>query len=162
MWKVVRRANSIKVFRGLPRPLEQMLSLYPNSTLHCVPHCRAPNINIKISPCAALPRFNAWTWGCNWVQCDPAQLLSLLHLSSVPSSHPNVLPPLQPTCTRRTSGHCLGTFITVNLALFPSLLNVVSCTTHQLSLLSRWLSLSLYVKFYYYYYYYDYYTIILI
>jgi hypothetical protein len=35
--KVLRPANSIKVFRGFRRSLEQMLSWYPNSTLHCMP-----------------------------------------------------------------------------------------------------------------------------
>jgi hypothetical protein len=53
------------------------------------------------------------------MQWNPTQLLSLLHLSSLPSSQPNILPPVQPTFTRRTNGHCLGTFIAVNLALFP-------------------------------------------
>jgi hypothetical protein len=32
------------------------------------------------------------------------------------------LPPFQPTFTRRTSGHCLGTFIAVNVALSSPLL----------------------------------------
>jgi Na+-transporting NADH:ubiquinone oxidoreductase subunit NqrB len=81
--------------------------------------------------------FNIWTRGCNWVQWNPAQLPFLLHLSSLPSSQPNVIPRLQPTFTR-TSGHCLGTFIAVNLSLFPALLNVMSHTTHQLSLHSRY------------------------
>jgi hypothetical protein len=49
----------------------------------------------------------------------PAELLSLLHLSSLPSSQPNVLHPLQHTITRRTSGYCLGTLITINLVMFP-------------------------------------------
>jgi ammonia channel protein AmtB len=50
------------------------------------------------------------------MQWNPAQLLSQLHLSSILSSQPNVVPPLQPTFTR-TSRHCLGTFTVVNLAL---------------------------------------------
>jgi hypothetical protein len=77
------------------------------------------HIKIEISPYAALPRFNVWTRGSNWVQWDPAQLLSLLHFSSLASSLLNVLPPPKHTFTRRTSGHSLGTFIAVSLALLP-------------------------------------------
>jgi hypothetical protein len=73
------------------------------------------------------------------VQFNPPQRLSLLQLSSLPSSQPNALPPLQSTLTRRTNGHCMWTFIAVNLALFP-LLNTVSRTTHALSVLSVSLS----------------------
>jgi hypothetical protein len=42
------------------------------------------------------------------------------------------LPPIQLTFTRRTSGHCLGTFIAANLAFSPPppMLNVVSLTAH--------------------------------
>jgi hypothetical protein len=61
----------------------------------------------------------------------PDQLLSPPHLSSLPSSQPNVLPP----STRRTSGHCLGTFISLNLALFRPV-KIVSRSTQPLSLLS--------------------------
>jgi hypothetical protein len=86
--------------------------LYQNFALRTL-----PQLKIKISPYAALPRFNVWTRGCNWVRWNPAQLLSFLHFSSLPSSQPNVLPHLKLTFTRRTSGHCLGTFIAVNLAL---------------------------------------------
>jgi hypothetical protein len=69
-------------------------------------------------------------------QWNPVQLLSLLHLSSTSSSQQNVLPQFQPTLTRRTSGHCLGNFIAVNLAL-PPVLNIVSHTaTHFLFSLS--------------------------
>jgi hypothetical protein len=46
----------------------------------------------------------------------PAQFLSLLHLSYLPTLS-NGLPPLEPSFTRRTSGHFLGTLIAVNLAL---------------------------------------------
>jgi hypothetical protein len=77
-----------------------------------------PHIKIKMSPYAALPRFNVWNRGSNWVQWDPAQLLFLLHFSSLASSLLNVLPPPKHTFTRRTSGHSLGTFIAVSLALF--------------------------------------------
>jgi hypothetical protein len=69
------------------------------------------------------------------MQWTPAQLLSLIHLSPVPSSQPNFLRPVHSTFTRRTSGHCLGTFIALKLAL-PPVLNVVSHTTYPLSLLS--------------------------
>jgi hypothetical protein len=93
-----------------------------------------PHIKIKTSPYADLPRFTVWIQGSHWVQWTPAQLLYLLHLSSIPSSQPNVIPPLQPNFTRRTSGHCLGTFVALNLAL-PPILNVVSHTTHPLYLL---------------------------
>jgi hypothetical protein len=55
------------------------------------------------------------------VQWNPVQILSLLQLSSLLSSQPNVLPPPDPTITRRTNGHCLGTFIAVNIDLFPPL-----------------------------------------
>jgi hypothetical protein len=65
---------------------------------------------------------------------DAAQLLSLLRLSSLPSSQPNVLPPLKYTSTR-TTGHYLGTFTAVNLTLFP-LLNVLACVTLLLYLRS--------------------------
>jgi hypothetical protein len=65
------------------------------------------------------------------MQWNPAQLLSLLQPSSLPSSQANVLPPLQPTFTKTTSGYCTGTFIAVNLA--HTFLNVVSHTvTHFL------------------------------
>jgi hypothetical protein len=37
---------------------------------------------------------------------------------ALPSPIPNALPSLQSAFTRRTSGHCLGTFIVVNLSLF--------------------------------------------
>jgi hypothetical protein len=44
-------------------------------------------------------------------------------------SHPaEVLPILQPTFTRRTSGHCLGTFIAINLCIFLLGLYVVPHT----------------------------------
>jgi hypothetical protein len=100
---------------------------------HCTAclSCSPPNSNIKISPSVtsliqkkikispytALPRFNLWFRGSNWMQWNPAQLISLLRLSPIPSSQPNVLLPLQPTFTKRTSGHCLGTFTAVYLAL---------------------------------------------
>jgi hypothetical protein len=105
-----------------------MLSWCPNCTLHCMPLMQPSqywhknfalsslqHIKIKISPYAAITRFNVWIRGSNWMQWNPTQLLSLLHLSSIPSSETNVLPRVQPTFTRRTSGHCLGTFIAVNL-----------------------------------------------
>jgi hypothetical protein len=60
------------------------------------------------------------------VQWDPAQLLFLLHFSSLPPSHPKVLPPIQTIFTRRKSGHCLGTFIAVNLTLFSPIMCSVS------------------------------------
>jgi hypothetical protein len=41
---------------------------------------------------------------------------------------PEVLPLLQPTFTRRTSGHCLGTFIAINLSIFLLGLYVVPHT----------------------------------
>jgi hypothetical protein len=91
-------------------------------------------ISTCFSPYAAVPRFNAWIRVSNWMQWSAALLLSLIQLSPLPSSQLNILPSLQPTFTRRTSGHCLGTFIAVSLALPPPLLNM-SHTTHPLSLL---------------------------
>jgi hypothetical protein len=49
------------------------------------------------------------------MQWVPAQLLSVLHFSSLPSLFPKVLHSLQPAFTRRTSGHCLGALISENL-----------------------------------------------
>jgi hypothetical protein len=72
-----------------------MMSWYPNSTLHCMPLMQPtqywyqnfvlsslPHIKIKISPHAALPKFNIWIRSSNWVQLNPTQLLFLIHLSS--------------------------------------------------------------------------------
>jgi hypothetical protein len=42
-------------------------------------------------------------------------LYSTFHLYLL---HNRILPPLQPTSTTRTSGHCLGNIIAENLALF--------------------------------------------
>jgi hypothetical protein len=70
------------------------------------------------------------------MQWNPAQLLSLFLRASLPFSQPNVLLPLQPPFTWRTSGHCLGTFIAVNLALTVPILNVVSHANHPVCLLS--------------------------
>jgi hypothetical protein len=53
-----------------------------------------------------LPEF----CGSVCVQLDLTQLPSLLHFSFL-LSFPNILPPLQPTFTRSTRWHCLGTFI---------------------------------------------------
>jgi hypothetical protein len=154
MWKVVRRANSIKVFRGLPRSLEQMLSLYPNFTLHCTPLCRPPNIDIKISPCAALPRFSAWTWGCNWMQCDPstyiaaAPLISTFFTSECVTSSPTHL-------YQKDEWALLGDLHNRKLS---SVSLPVKCSVlhYPPTFSSRSLALSL-RQFYY-----DYYTIILI
>jgi hypothetical protein len=56
----------------------------------------------------------------------------------LPSSLPNVLPPIQPTFTRKTSRHCLGTFIAVNLSLFSSLhVHTLPPTFPSLSFASR-------------------------
>jgi hypothetical protein len=133
-----------QVDQGFPRFFSVLGTQIPCCTA-CF-SCSPPDINIKfspsvpppykikISPYAAFPRYNVWIRGSNWVQWNPVQLFSLLHLSSLPSSQPNVLPSLQPTFTRRTNGHCLGTFIAVKLSVSP-LLNVVSRTTHPFSLL---------------------------
>jgi hypothetical protein len=54
-------------------------------------------------------------------------LLALL-LISLPSPLRNALPYFQPTFTRRTTGHCLGTYI-AQISLPPPQLNTVSITT---------------------------------
>jgi hypothetical protein len=50
-------------------------------------------------------------------RCSSSLLTPLL--ISLPSPLPNALPSLQPTFARRTSGHCLGTFIVENVSLPP-------------------------------------------
>jgi hypothetical protein len=98
-----------------------------NINIRILPFSNIPRVSIKISPYTALPSCNIWTRGCNWVRWDHAQLLSLLHFSSLSSSHPKVLPPLQPTFTRRRTGTawdlCSHKYISV------CLLNVVSHST---------------------------------
>jgi hypothetical protein len=69
----------------------------------------------------------------NAVRPCSASLLPPLFIS-LPSPLPNSLSCLQPTFTR-TSGHCLGTFIAVNLSVFPPL-NAVCLAIPPLSLLS--------------------------
>jgi hypothetical protein len=93
---------------GIFSILEQMLSWYPRSAMHCAYSCSPPKC-IKI-----------------WPQCCPqtkntAQMLTFfppLRNSSNPlttllSSFHNPLPCLQHTFTRRTSGHCLGALAAV-------------------------------------------------
>jgi hypothetical protein len=61
------------------------------------------------------------------IECSRLCSTSLLAplLIALLSPLPNTLPSLQPTFTRRTSGHCLGTNVAENLSLFHPL-NVVS------------------------------------
>jgi hypothetical protein len=51
---------------------------------------------------------------------NPVYHLSLLHISSLPASLLNALPLHQPIFTRKTSGHCLRTFVALNVSVFPS------------------------------------------
>jgi hypothetical protein len=76
----------------------------------------APHINIKISPNAALPRlitkfrivYERSKTLLNFSPC------STLHLTFSTSKR---LTFTLPTFTRRTSGHCLGTFVAANINL---------------------------------------------
>jgi hypothetical protein len=89
--------------------LEQMLSWYPSSTLHC----NASH--------AALPITHS---------NDLAQLLSSAKSTSyiLPFSLPKALPSLKHDSTRRTSGHCLETF-EVGISLSSPPFNVASLTS---------------------------------
>jgi hypothetical protein len=79
-------------------------------------------------------KFGLYKFCSNAVRSCSTSLLAQL-LVSLTSTLPNALTSLQPTFTMRTSGHCLGTFITENLSLFPPL-NVVSLSTLPLCLFS--------------------------
>jgi hypothetical protein len=71
--------------------LEQILSCYPNSTLHCKPHSPS-NVNIQLS-----------SYNKKYSRCSPLLTTKLLlHL-------PTLYPPSSVISTRRTSGHCLRT-----------------------------------------------------
>jgi hypothetical protein len=74
--------------------------------------------------------------------------LIITHFISLPS--PNTFPSFQPTITRRTNGHCLGTFISENISvsLFkcsvsrysPSTFSSVSFTLIRLQMVNAHLS----------------------
>jgi hypothetical protein len=69
------------------------------------------------------------------MQWNPAQLLSLLHLSSIPSSQPNVLPPTH--LYKKDERALPGDLHSRKLSSYPPLLTVVSdTTTHFLFSLS--------------------------
>jgi hypothetical protein len=68
------------------------------------------NVNIKKFYQTFFPKTDVKIQIADGLQRDPVQFLSfVLHLIIL-SSLPNVLPSLQPTITRRTSGHCMGNF----------------------------------------------------
>jgi hypothetical protein len=80
----------------------------------------APHIIFQISPNAALPRI------ISKFKIAHERSKTLLNFSPCYTSHPTFsiskrLTFTKPTFTRRTSGHCLGTFVAANLNLCPSL-----------------------------------------
>jgi hypothetical protein len=95
-------------------------------------HATLPILTSKFRPeYLHMPPFQGWyqhltfrpnaAWPCS------TNLLAPL-LISLPFPLPNALPSLQPTFTRRRSGHYLGTSIAESVSLFPPS-NVVSLTT---------------------------------
>jgi hypothetical protein len=66
-----------------------------------------------------VPKFHVTLHDSHAAVSILTHLYSLLHLSSLPSSLRDVLPPFQAIFTRKTSGHCMGPFISVNLVLSP-------------------------------------------
>jgi hypothetical protein len=88
----------------------------------------APHIIIKISPNAALPRI------ISKLKIAHERSKTLLNFSPCSTSHPTFstskrLTLTKPTFTRRTSGHCLGTFVAANLNLCSPPLKVVPIAT---------------------------------
>jgi hypothetical protein len=76
----------------------------------------APHINVQISPNAALPRI------ISKFKIMHERRKTLLNFSPCSTSHPTFSTSkrrifTKPTFTRRTSGHCLGTFVATNLNL---------------------------------------------
>jgi hypothetical protein len=77
----------------------------------------APHINILISPNSALPRISKF-------RIVHESSKTLLNFSPCSTSHPTFstskrLTFAEPTFTRRTSGHCPGTFVAANINLLP-------------------------------------------
>jgi hypothetical protein len=76
--------------------------------------------------------FNSGFW---WNAVGPcSNSLLAPHFISQPSPLSNAVHYLQRAFTRRTSGHCLGIFIAVNLSVFPFKFSFIICTHPQISL----------------------------
>jgi hypothetical protein len=105
------------VFKALHASHALFSTLTPNPLLRIVPQ--------RTSPLSEFGKYSS-----SGVRPSSVYFLALRFIS-LPSSFPNVVTSLWPIFTRRTSGHCLGTFTTVNLSLFLRF-HVVSLKTPQL------------------------------
>jgi hypothetical protein len=108
--------------------LQQMLSWYTNSTLHCMLLMQpSPTLMSKSSPKRSPLNgviFRPDT-ASNAKRSPNAQLLPVAQYSqpsgpsTLPSSLRKTASCFEPTFTGRTSGHCLGTLTAANVFCFP-------------------------------------------
>jgi hypothetical protein len=115
--------------------LEQILSWYPNSTLYCMPlmqPCQHQNFRPKV----ALPPISISKFLQSAALPRLISKFKIAHERIRPcsTSHPTFstskrLTFTKPIFARRTSGHCLGTFVAANLTLCSSRYKIMPIAT---------------------------------
>jgi hypothetical protein len=118
-----------------------MLSWCPNFTFHCMLLMQPYHYYYQHFVLSSLPHMPPsqglmYEFGV-LIECNG------IPLNFSPCFTAEYLPPPQPTFTRRTSDHCLGTFLAVNLALAPSPPNFKCSVSHYPPNLSLSLSFRL-------------------